>query len=61
MIRFENVTKMYPRQEKAALDGVNLEIAKGEFVKVWKTRLRRFGPGFMFGYYKIYYQRTYNS
>ena len=32
MIRFENVTKMYPRQEKAALDGVNLDIAKGEFV-----------------------------
>ena len=32
MIRFENVTKLYPRQEKAALDGVNLEIAKGEFV-----------------------------
>ena len=32
MIRFENVTKMYARQEKAALDGVNLEIAKGEFV-----------------------------
>jgi len=32
LIRFENVTKLYPRQEKAALDGVNLEIAKGEFV-----------------------------
>ena len=32
MIRFENVTKLYPRQEKAALDGVNLEITKGEFV-----------------------------
>ena len=32
MIRFENVTKLYPRQDKAALDGVNLEIAKGEFV-----------------------------
>ena len=32
MIRFENVTKLYPRQDKAALSGVNLEIAKGEFV-----------------------------
>ncbi|MGI9195121.1 MAG: cell division ATP-binding protein FtsE [Candidatus Nanopelagicus sp.] len=32
MIRFENVTKLYPRQDKAALDGVNLEISKGEFV-----------------------------
>ena len=32
MIRFENVTKLYPRQDKAALDGVNLEITKGEFV-----------------------------
>jgi len=32
LIRFENVTKLYPRQDKAALGGVNLEIAKGEFV-----------------------------
>ena len=32
MIKFENVTKTYPRQDKAALDGVNLDIAKGEFV-----------------------------
>ncbi len=32
MIRFENVTKLYPKQDKAALDGVNLEITKGEFV-----------------------------
>ena len=32
LIRFENVTKLYPRQDKAALDGVNLEITKGEFV-----------------------------
>ncbi len=32
MIRFENVTKLYPKQDKAALDGVNLEIVKGEFV-----------------------------
>jgi len=32
LIKFENVTKIYPRQEKAALDGVNLDIEKGEFV-----------------------------
>jgi cell division transport system ATP-binding protein len=32
LIRFENVTKLYPRQDKAALDSVNLEITKGEFV-----------------------------
>ncbi|MCX6428360.1 MAG: cell division ATP-binding protein FtsE [Actinobacteria bacterium] len=32
MIRFENVSKIYPGQEKAALDGVNLEVLKGEFV-----------------------------
>ena len=32
MIRFENVTKIYPGQERAALDSVNLEITKGEFV-----------------------------
>jgi cell division transport system ATP-binding protein len=32
MIRFENVTKIYPGQERPALDSVNLEIAKGEFV-----------------------------
>ena len=32
MIQFENVTKMYPKTEKAALNGVNLEISKGEFV-----------------------------
>lgn len=32
MIRFENVTKIYPGQERSALDGVNLEIIKGEFV-----------------------------
>ena len=32
MIRFENVTKMYPKQERPALDGVDLEILKGEFV-----------------------------
>ena len=32
MIRFENVTKIYPGQERPALDSVNLEIVKGEFV-----------------------------
>ena len=32
MIRFENVTKIYPGQERPALDSVNLEIIKGEFV-----------------------------
>ena len=32
MIRFDNVTKLYPTQTRPALDGVSLEIAKGEFV-----------------------------
>lgn len=32
MIRFENVTKLYPKQEKPALDRVSLDIEKGEFV-----------------------------
>ena len=32
VIKFENVSKMYPKTEKAALDGVNLDISKGEFV-----------------------------
>lgn len=32
MIRFENVTKTYPGQERSALDSVHLEIVKGEFV-----------------------------
>jgi cell division transport system ATP-binding protein len=32
VIRFENVSKLYPGQEKAALDSVNLEVVKGEFV-----------------------------
>lgn len=32
MISFENVSKLYPGQEKASLDGVNLEVTKGEFV-----------------------------
>ena len=39
MIRFENVTKMYPKQDRAALDSVNIDILKGEFVfLVKKTR-----------------------
>jgi hypothetical protein len=29
MIRFENVTKIYPGQERPALDSVSLEIVKG--------------------------------
>ena len=29
MIRFENVSKIYPKQNHAALDLVNLEILKG--------------------------------
>lgn len=32
MIRFENVSKIYPGQDKGALDSVNLEVVKGEFV-----------------------------
>ena len=32
MIRFESVTKLYPKQEKPALDKVSLDIEKGEFV-----------------------------
>ena len=32
MITFEDVTKFYPGQERAALRNVNLEIEKGEFV-----------------------------
>jgi cell division transport system ATP-binding protein len=32
VIRFENVSKLYPGQDRAALDGVNLEVVKGEFV-----------------------------
>lgn len=32
MIRFENVTKLYAKQEKPALDKVSLDIEKGEFV-----------------------------
>ena len=32
MIRFENVTKTYAGQSRAALDDVSLEVEKGEFV-----------------------------
>ncbi|MGI9198860.1 MAG: cell division ATP-binding protein FtsE [Candidatus Nanopelagicaceae bacterium] len=32
MIRFENVSKIYSGQDRPALDNVNLEITKGEFV-----------------------------
>ena len=32
MIRFENVSKLYPGQDRPALQGVNLEVLKGEFV-----------------------------
>ncbi len=32
MIRFENVSKIYSGHERPALENVNLEIAKGEFV-----------------------------
>ncbi len=32
MIRFDNVTKIYAQQARPALDGVSLEVEKGEFV-----------------------------
>ena len=32
MIRFENVTSTYASQQKAALEGVNVDMEKGEFV-----------------------------
>ncbi|MFT4299608.1 MAG: cell division ATP-binding protein FtsE [Aeromicrobium sp.] len=32
MIRFDHVSKTYPGQKRPALDGLNFEIAKGEFV-----------------------------
>ncbi|GJF30094.1 cell division ATP-binding protein FtsE [Kitasatospora sp. NBC_01539] len=32
MIRFDNVSKIYPKQNRPALDNVSLEIEKGEFV-----------------------------
>lgn len=32
MIQFDHVTKVYPRQERPALDDVSVEVEKGEFV-----------------------------
>ncbi|MFZ0141110.1 MAG: ATP-binding cassette domain-containing protein, partial [Aeromicrobium sp.] len=32
MIRFDKVTKTYPGQKRPALQGVDLEVEKGEFV-----------------------------
>ena len=32
MIRFENVSKIYPKQDHAALDSVNIDILKGELL-----------------------------
>ncbi|HKX14501.1 MAG TPA: cell division ATP-binding protein FtsE, partial [Propionibacteriaceae bacterium] len=32
MIRFENVSKTYDSQRRAALDNINVDIDKGEFV-----------------------------
>ena len=32
MINFGNVTKVYPNQNRPALESVNIEVAKGEFV-----------------------------
>jgi cell division transport system ATP-binding protein len=32
VIKFENVTKVYPKSDKPALDNVSLEVEKGEFV-----------------------------
>jgi cell division transport system ATP-binding protein len=32
VIRFDHVTKIYPRQERPALDDVSVEVEKGEFV-----------------------------
>ncbi|MEO6142654.1 MAG: ATP-binding cassette domain-containing protein, partial [Dermatophilaceae bacterium] len=34
MIRFENVSKTYPRSNQPALRGVSLEVERGEFVFV---------------------------
>ncbi len=34
MIRFENVSKTYPRSNQPALQGVNLDVGRGEFVFV---------------------------
>lgn len=32
MIRFDNVTKVYPQVQRPALDNITLEVSKGEFV-----------------------------
>ena len=32
MINFDNVTKVYPNQNRPALESVDIEVAKGEFV-----------------------------
>ncbi|NDA83073.1 MAG: ATP-binding cassette domain-containing protein, partial [Actinobacteria bacterium] len=32
MIRFENVTKIYPKADRPALDNVSIDVEKGEFV-----------------------------
>ena len=32
MIKFENVTKLYPKSDKPALDDISIEVEKGEFV-----------------------------
>jgi cell division transport system ATP-binding protein len=32
VIKFDNVTKVYPSQSRPALENVNIEVAKGEFV-----------------------------
>ncbi len=32
MIKFENVTKVYPKSDKPALDNISLEVSRGEFV-----------------------------
>lgn len=32
MIKFENVTKVYPKSDKPALDNISIDVEKGEFV-----------------------------
>jgi cell division transport system ATP-binding protein len=32
VIKFENVTKVYPKSDKPALDNISLEVSRGEFV-----------------------------
>ena len=38
MIRFENVSKTYDGQRRAALDNINVDIDKGEFVFLVELR-----------------------